>query len=301
MLWTITRASAWFQITYGPISGLRVAHCRDELAERGRSSATMGLSSPARSAPGPARRTATVFHSCDGPRSNKCIACPGRGNSSLSNCAFLNPRPALCTTARLGVVSPPMNNKMPSMPSFPTTAFSADAPFSMTLRREHDERGGEITVVQLTAGFIKHLAERHLHGLQLRKKTRAHRLRQGGEQDVLFRSRGRHEDSCSVGSSLSRPPCMRIVPLLRSIKHSGPRRVPRPSNKASVVHVSLNIQITAYLGFGLCASPQRPLTGFAYCSVASLPTVNAVCSRRYSVIDRFRTREIYAATVESDV
>src|SRR3569832_1102978 len=146
-----------------------------------------------------------------------------------------------------------MNNKMPNKPTNHTTTNTTNTPNYMTKRREHEQSGGKINVVQLTAGFIKHLAERHLHGLQLRKKPRAHRLRQGGEQDVLFRSRGRHEDSCSVGSLLSRPPCMRIVPLLRSIKHSGPRRVPRPSNKASVVNVSLNIQISAYLGFGLCA------------------------------------------------
>ena len=41
-------------------------------------------------------------------------------------------RPALCTTARLGVVSPPMNRETPTRPSLPTTAISAEAPFSMT-------------------------------------------------------------------------------------------------------------------------------------------------------------------------
>ncbi len=40
--------------------------------------------------------------------------------------------PALWTTARLGVVSPPMNSETPTMPSLPTTAISADAPFSIT-------------------------------------------------------------------------------------------------------------------------------------------------------------------------
>jgi hypothetical protein len=34
--------------------------------------------------------------------------------------------------ARLVVVSPPMNSDTPTMPSVPTTAISADAPFSMT-------------------------------------------------------------------------------------------------------------------------------------------------------------------------
>jgi hypothetical protein len=40
--------------------------------------------------------------------------------------------PALCTTARLGVDSPPMKSEMPTTPSLPTTAISADAPFSST-------------------------------------------------------------------------------------------------------------------------------------------------------------------------
>ncbi len=42
-----------------------------------------------------------------------------------------NPSPALRTTARLGVEPPPMNNGTPTMPSLPTTAISADAPFSV--------------------------------------------------------------------------------------------------------------------------------------------------------------------------
>jgi hypothetical protein len=44
--------------------------------------------------------------------------------------------PALCTTARLGLVSPPMNSDMPGIPSLPTMAISADAPFSMTYSSE---------------------------------------------------------------------------------------------------------------------------------------------------------------------
>src|ERR1700677_233271 len=47
-----------------------------------------------------------------------------------------NPWPALCTTARLGVDSPPMNSETPTMPSLPTTAISAEAPFSITYKRE---------------------------------------------------------------------------------------------------------------------------------------------------------------------
>jgi len=34
--------------------------------------------------------------------------------------------------AELGVVSPPMNSEIPTMPSFPTPAVSADAPDSVT-------------------------------------------------------------------------------------------------------------------------------------------------------------------------
>ena len=41
--------------------------------------------------------------------------------------------PALCTTARLGVVSPPMKSAIPTMPSLPTTAISAAAPSFITL------------------------------------------------------------------------------------------------------------------------------------------------------------------------
>jgi hypothetical protein len=40
--------------------------------------------------------------------------------------------PALCTTARLGVVSPPMKSAMPTRPSLPVTAISADAPSAST-------------------------------------------------------------------------------------------------------------------------------------------------------------------------
>jgi hypothetical protein len=43
------------------------------------------------------------------------------------NCAFMRKAlPELCTTARLSVVSPPMNNANPTMPSFPMMAISAD-------------------------------------------------------------------------------------------------------------------------------------------------------------------------------
>ena len=44
--------------------------------------------------------------------------------------------PALCTIARLGVVMPPMNSDTPTAPSNPTTAISADDPFSRTWSSE---------------------------------------------------------------------------------------------------------------------------------------------------------------------
>lgn len=44
--------------------------------------------------------------------------------------------PALCTIARLGVDSPPMNNATPTIPSLPTTEISAEAALSITYRRE---------------------------------------------------------------------------------------------------------------------------------------------------------------------
>jgi hypothetical protein len=40
--------------------------------------------------------------------------------------------PTLCTTARLGVVPPPMKSEIPTMPSLPTTAISAAAPSFIT-------------------------------------------------------------------------------------------------------------------------------------------------------------------------
>jgi hypothetical protein len=53
------------------------------------------------------------------------------------------PTPALCTTARLGVDSPPIKSDTPTMPSFPTTAISAEAPFSMTYNRDTMEVMGK--------------------------------------------------------------------------------------------------------------------------------------------------------------
>jgi hypothetical protein len=66
-------------------------------------------------------------------RSSRCSTGPERLNSSLSTCPRMRkPSPALCTTERLGVVSPPMKSDIPTMPSLPTTAISAEAPSSIT-------------------------------------------------------------------------------------------------------------------------------------------------------------------------
>ena len=51
--------------------------------------------------------------------------------------------PALCTIARLGVVSPPMKSAMPMTPSLPTTEISAEAPFSSTYSSDTIESVGK--------------------------------------------------------------------------------------------------------------------------------------------------------------
>jgi len=51
--------------------------------------------------------------------------------------------PALCTTARLGVVSPPMNSATPISPSLPTTEISAEAPSAITYSSEMMESVGK--------------------------------------------------------------------------------------------------------------------------------------------------------------
>src|ERR1700679_3021997 len=75
-------------------------------------------------------------------RSNKFRTEPARANSFFINCAFRRmPVPALCTTARLGVDSPPINSETPTIPSLPTTAISAEAPLKQTCYGALD-RGG---------------------------------------------------------------------------------------------------------------------------------------------------------------
>src|SRR5688500_11705881 len=53
--------------------------------------------------------------------------------------------PALCTTARLAVDSPPMNIEIPTTPSLPTTAISAEAPFSSRYSSETMQVVGRYT------------------------------------------------------------------------------------------------------------------------------------------------------------
>jgi len=65
--------------------------------------------------------------------------------SVIASALSRKPWPALCTTARLGVDSPPMNNEMPTTPSLPTTAISAEAPFSITYSSETIEVVGKYT------------------------------------------------------------------------------------------------------------------------------------------------------------
>lgn len=54
-----------------------------------------------------------------------------------------------------------------------------------------DGRGGEIGVVQLSAGLVKHLAERQLGQFQMCGQGLEFRRREGGEKMVLLRTMGR--------------------------------------------------------------------------------------------------------------
>src|SRR6185312_16477796 len=66
-------------------------------------------------------------------RRPQCRAGPGPSQAGLRRCPTRRyADPALCTMARLGVVSPPMNSANPIRPSLPTTEISADAPFAVT-------------------------------------------------------------------------------------------------------------------------------------------------------------------------
>ena len=53
------------------------------------------------------------------------------------------------------------------MPSLPTTAISADAPFSITYSSDTMEVVGKVHVAQRRARLVQHLAERHVDALEL--------------------------------------------------------------------------------------------------------------------------------------
>ena len=73
-------------------------------------------------------------------------------------------------------------------------AFTTDAGgFGRRARLGHivqrDDAGGrEISVLQLSAGFVKHLPERHRNQFQLRRQRLEFSRRQGGEKMVLIRT-----------------------------------------------------------------------------------------------------------------
>ena len=75
---------------------------------------------------------------------------PARLNSWRTVLAFiLNASPATCTTARFGIVSPPVMSAMPTAPSLPTRPISAVTPSRIVYTSEtmqdlgnKDDRGG---------------------------------------------------------------------------------------------------------------------------------------------------------------
>ena len=81
-----------------------------------------------------------------------------------------------------------MNSEMPTTPSLPTPAISADAPDSMHVVQRHDGGGGEIGVLQLPAGLVEDFAEQHRNQLQMRSQALELRRGQRGEQMVLIRT-----------------------------------------------------------------------------------------------------------------
>ena len=68
---------------------------------------------------------------------NKIQAADMEAEASRLDAAILQSRKQLQKLkARLGVLPPPMNSEMPTKPSSPTMAISAEAPFSSTYSRE---------------------------------------------------------------------------------------------------------------------------------------------------------------------
>jgi hypothetical protein len=80
------------------------------------------------------RRLRHLGHQCLGVAQQQALQRAAAFEFLLQQVAAQSIRMAgmLCTTAELGVVFPPMNSEMPTMPSLPTPADSAEAPDSMT-------------------------------------------------------------------------------------------------------------------------------------------------------------------------
>ena len=79
-----------------------------------------------------------------------------------------------------------MNSEMPTMPSLPTTAISADAPFSMTYSSDTMRRGRKVDVGLRAAGLVEHLAERQVDQLELGQPARQLGLRQRRQQLIAL-------------------------------------------------------------------------------------------------------------------
>ena len=84
-----------------------------------------------------------------------------------------------------------MNSDTPTTPSLPTTAISAEAPFSITYSSETMAVVGKVHMAERAARLVQHLAERQLHRLELRLPA----LPIGGGQrreQLVFVGRLRH-------------------------------------------------------------------------------------------------------------
>lgn len=76
--------------------------------------------------------------------SNSRSVAPPRSTSAISCAAGKRYAwPWLCTTARMVVEWPPMNKAMPSMPSLPTSAISAESPSFITYSSETMDVSGK--------------------------------------------------------------------------------------------------------------------------------------------------------------
>jgi hypothetical protein len=79
-----------------------------------------------------------------------------------------------------------MNKEIPKIPSLPTTAISAEAPFSITYRSETIAVVGKVDMTQRVAWFVQHLAERHVDQLKIRQPALPISSGQGCQQVIVF-------------------------------------------------------------------------------------------------------------------